>query len=124
MRLLLSQHVLGRVQAYFYSIEWQKRKGLPHAHILIIMENDSELKTAEAIDKVVSAEIPDKKKNPNLFDIIIRNNIHGPCGRCFNDKSYCLEKTPNGRLVCTKDFPKDYQKETQVVEGGYPVYRR
>ena len=27
-------------------------------------------------------------------------------------------------MVCTKDFPKDYQKETQVVEGGYPVYRR
>ena len=124
MKLLLSQHILGRVEAYFYSIEWQKRKGLPHAHILIIMENDSKPKTAESIDRVVSAEFPNKEDNPKLYDIIVRNNVHGPCGKCFDEKSYCLEKTPNGKLICSKGFPKDYQKETQVVEGGYPVYRR
>ena len=71
MKLLLSEHLLGRIEAYFYTIEWQKRKGLPHAHILIIMENESKPKTAEAIDKVVSAEIPNKNDNPKLFDIIV-----------------------------------------------------
>ena len=67
MKLLLSEHVLGRVQAYFYSIEWQKCRGLPHAHILIIMENDSKPKSAEAINNVVSAEIPNKQINPKLI---------------------------------------------------------
>ena len=124
MKLLLSEHVLGRIEAYFYTIEWQKRKGLPHAHILIIMETENKPKTAEAIDKVVSAEIPNKKNNPKLYEIIARNNIHGPCGKCFNERSYCLEKTSTGKLICSKDFPKDCQKETQVIEGGYPVYRR
>ena len=64
MKLLISEHLLGRIEAYFYSIEWQKRKGLPHAHILIIMENGSKPKTAEIIDKVVSAEIPNINDNP------------------------------------------------------------
>ena len=124
MKMLLQEHILGRVEAYFYSIEWQKRKGLPHAHILIIMEKDSKPKTVEAIDKVVCAEIPDKDENPKLYDIIIRNNLHGPCGKLFDEKLYCQEKTIKGRIYCTKEFPKDCQKETLVVDGGYPVYRR
>ena len=37
--LLVKQGVLGRVQSYMYTVEFQKR-GLPHAHILIIMIRD------------------------------------------------------------------------------------
>lgn len=36
---LLKKHILGKVQAYVYTIEWQKR-GLTHCHIQLIMVNE------------------------------------------------------------------------------------
>ncbi len=43
-------------------LSWQKR-GLTHAHILLIMAGDSKPKTADAINKIVCCEIPDKEIN-------------------------------------------------------------
>ena len=40
---LFVKHVLGRVRAWMYTIEFQKR-GLPHAHILAILEPDDKPK--------------------------------------------------------------------------------
>jgi len=39
---LLEDHILGEVQAYVYVVEFQKR-GLPHAHWLLIMRNKFKL---------------------------------------------------------------------------------
>ena len=61
--------VLGKVVAYVYTIEFQKR-GLPHAHILLILNTDSKIRDAEEIDKAVCAELPDEAANPRLFQII------------------------------------------------------
>ena len=45
--------------------------------------------------------------------------IHGPCGAA-NPRSPCME---NG--VCTKKYPKDFQKETIVdPDNNYATYRR
>jgi Helitron helicase-like domain at N-terminus len=51
---LTMNHVLGTVIAYLYVIEFQKR-GLPHAHILSIMDDIYKLKTPYDYDKVVCA---------------------------------------------------------------------
>lgn len=49
---------LGRVVSYLMVVEFQKR-GLPHAHILLILDEASQPKTSESIDNLVSATIPD-----------------------------------------------------------------
>ena len=54
----MKKHVFGKVNSHMYVIEFQKR-GLPHAHILLILEQQDKIKTIDDIDKIVSAEIPD-----------------------------------------------------------------
>ncbi|KAI5404584.1 hypothetical protein KIW84_051659 [Lathyrus oleraceus] len=49
--------VLGRVESYMYVAEFQKR-GLPHVHMLRILDNDDKLWETEECDYVVKAEIP------------------------------------------------------------------
>lgn len=89
--------------------------GLPHVHSLFWMDDEDHLITADQVDRVISAEIPDRVEDPELFDIIMRNNIHGPCGehsancdpaecRDHNPRCPCME---NGE--CKKRFPKPFQ---------------
>ncbi|XP_026412120.1 uncharacterized protein LOC113307871 [Papaver somniferum] len=56
---LFTKGVLGKVVAHVHVIEFQKR-GLPHAHILIILHEKDKLRTPDDYDKVVRAEIPDE----------------------------------------------------------------
>ncbi|XP_058733726.1 uncharacterized protein LOC131605381 [Vicia villosa] len=51
---LTKKHVLGRVVAYIYIIEFQKR-GLPHAHILLFMHPESKCPSPEDINNIISA---------------------------------------------------------------------
>ena len=75
---LLKLEILGRVKAHTATIEFQKR-GLPHAHILLIMDAECKPKRTDMIDSIVSTEIPDRDTNPKLYEIITTQNIHGPC---------------------------------------------
>ena len=117
------KEIFGKVKAFVGTIEQQKRKGLHHSHNLIILESDFVPRNPEDIDKIVSAEFPDPETNPKLHAIIKRNNMHGPCGK-LNPKSPCMETNDNGTIYCSKEFPKDLQKETTVTEYSYPKYRR
>ena len=51
------KHVLGRPLVHVYTIEFQKR-GLPHAHILIILSDQDKPRDPTMYDKIVCAEIP------------------------------------------------------------------
>ena len=97
-----------------YSVEWQKR-GLPHAHILIWLYYKI---TSNEIDDVISAEIPDENVDKGLYDIVVKNMIHGPCG-ALNENSPCMAK---GR--CTKQYPRLLVPNTITGNDGYPQYRR
>ena len=97
--------IFGKVKAFLYVIEFQKR-GLPHSHMLIILEALNKIRGIDAIDSLISAEIPDKLKNKKLFDVVINCMMHGPCG-VLNQSAICME---NGS--CTKQFPKDFQNTT------------
>ena len=57
---LLQKHVLGTPVAEVYTIEFQKR-GLPHVHILLILNNDDKIRDVEFLDTIICAEIPDHK---------------------------------------------------------------
>ncbi|XP_072054150.1 uncharacterized protein [Arachis hypogaea] len=109
--------VFGRVAAVVYTIEFQKR-GLPHAHILLFLHKDDKFPTAEDIDKIISAEIPDKKIDPEYFDAVEKHMMHGPCGVARKD-SPCMENSK-----CIRHFPKKFVENTTIDDDGYPVYRR
>ncbi|XP_061348566.1 uncharacterized protein LOC133293951 [Gastrolobium bilobum] len=102
---------------YVCTIEFQKR-GLPHAHILLFLNPSSKAESALDIDKLISAEIPDKETNPTLFMAVTSSMIHGPCGP-ENYKSPCMK---DGR--CSKKFPKNFCSRTLIDDDGFSHYKR
>ncbi|CAF3364304.1 unnamed protein product [Rotaria sp. Silwood2] len=76
------------------------------------------IKTADNVDNIISAELPDRYVQFELYSVILRQNIHGPCGR-LNPKSICMVEGS-----CSKNFPKAFCNETDVSTDGYPIYRR
>lgn len=58
--------IFGEVRCYImYSVEWQER-GLTHHILLWLIQRI----TPDAIDKVISAEIPDPDNDRNLYEIV------------------------------------------------------
>ncbi|KAI5415230.1 hypothetical protein KIW84_040612 [Lathyrus oleraceus] len=114
---LTKKSLLGKVLAYMYTIEFQKR-GLPHAHILIFLHPSNKYPTPSDIDRIISAEIPDQDTNEELYNLVKTHMIHDPCGFA-NRSSPCMK---DGK--CSKYFPKQFQPETIVDQDGFPVYRR
>lgn len=89
-----------------YSIVWQKR-GLPHAHILIWLVRKI---TPDQIDNIISAEIPDEISDPELFQVVTKNMIHGPCGQ-INIYSPCII---DGK--CSKRYPGALSSDTIRIQ--------
>ncbi|XP_012841939.1 PREDICTED: uncharacterized protein LOC105962187 [Erythranthe guttata] len=110
-------HIFGRIRAHVCTIEFQKR-GLPHAHILLWLDNDAKPKCSADIDRMICAEIPDKKTDRKMYNLVEKYMIHGPCGHA-NLNSPCMKDG-----VCTKRFPKKFVQRTEADPDGYPVYRR
>lgn len=112
--LLTKKNIFGPSKAFVYSVEWQKR-GLPHAHILLWLANKVQ---PDSIETIISAEIPDKQQYPMLYNIVIKNMIHGPCG-FHNPASPCMKEN-----ICSKKYPRQFISETQTGDDGYPTYKR
>jgi len=75
--LFLKKHHLGRVAAWAHVTEFQKR-GLPHEHFLLVMQDESKVHTPDDYDKYISAELPDQK---NLGDMTWRSGCVNLGGR-------------------------------------------
>ncbi|KAL8151508.1 hypothetical protein V2J09_021316 [Rumex salicifolius] len=95
-----------------YTIEFQKR-GLPHAHMLLWLRDESKAITANDIDDIISVEFPSQESDPEGHKAVVQHMVHGPCGD-DNKKAPCMS---DGK--CTKHFPKPYYAETTVDEDGY-----
>lgn len=117
MHLLTKTALFGDVVGYVSVIEFQKR-GLPHAHILLILANKH--KPAELVDydKLICAELLDKELFPKLYDIICRCNVHGLCGY-YNPNSPCMI---DGK--CRFKYPRRFCASTTLDDNGYPTYMR
>jgi hypothetical protein len=113
---LTKKHVLGRVNAVIWVVEFQKR-GLPHAHICVMLAPGNRPRTTEDIDKLVSARFPDKQRDPVLHGLVLKHMVHA-YGSC-NASSPCWKDG-----VCGKMFPKDQTDVTHQTDDGYPRYAR
>ena len=126
---LVKDCIFGKVVAILYVIEWQKR-GLPHIHILIILADPDRPRTTDIVDSIVVAELPpspfengiselEQQKRKPLFDSVVTNMLHGPCGT-INPNSPCMEQ---GK--CKHRYPKSLLDKTIMDhETSHPVYRR
>lgn len=114
MKDLVDRGRLGRVVSYLMVVEFQKR-GLPHAHILLILDEASQPKTSESIDNLVSATIPDPISEPILYELVTNTMLHGPCKKGFA----CWQNSQ-----CNLRYPKPFTESTTLAEGSYPLYRR
>jgi hypothetical protein len=111
---LVKEKVFGEITGRVHTIEFQKR-GLPHAHILIIAKAEYRPQTAEDVDRVVSVEIPDRKTDRKLYDVVSTCMLYGPC----SEGSMCWKDG-----ACTKRFPKEWREDSTMSQDGYPKYRR
>ena len=120
--------IFGKVAAILWVIEFQKR-GLPHAHILVILAENDRLASSSDVDNVISAELPpdpeafpigpQKEQAQRLEKIILQNMVHGPCGK-LNPSSPCMV---DGN--CSKSFPKNFAAKTNInPDSTYPEYKR
>ncbi|XP_057720223.1 uncharacterized protein LOC130934697 [Arachis stenosperma] len=107
----------GPLNAGMYTIEFQKR-GLPHAHMLLWLNGESNLQSVEIVDKFICAELPNPQKFPSLYNVVTKYMIHGPCG-ALRPSSPCMK---DGK--CSKFYPKRFVDQTSFDEDGYPIYRR
>ncbi|KAL4585021.1 hypothetical protein LXL04_009634 [Taraxacum kok-saghyz] len=93
-----------------YTVEFQKR-GLPHAHICLFMHPDCRLRTVDHIDPIISAEIPNKDDDPELYDLVSEFMMHALVVLIILDV--------NAWLITNK-----FIEHTSIDGNGYPLYRR
>ena len=131
---LFKDGIFGRVIAHLHVIEFQKR-GLPHAHILVILATEHRLKTVDDIDACVSAELPvppeaDDYETEEEYDaayaryeqlasLVVKHVTHQECG-ALNPHASCMEG-----CFCKANFPKAFAAATTYSDSQiYPIYRR
>ena len=119
-REIMVDGIFGKVSAHTYAVEWQKR-GSPHCHIILWLENKHALDRPEDIDRIIKAEIPDDS-NPRYLSAVKSFMIHNVCGSS-NPKAPCNTEV-NGRVICSKRFPMAFCDATVVGENAYAQYRR
>lgn len=103
--------------AVIYTVEFQK-KGLPHAQIILFLHNDDKPTTPEDIDCLITSEIHDAEKEPELYATVKKFMVHGPCDS-LDISAPCMEDSK-----CLKYYPKDFNEYTTINDGGFTIYRR
>uniref|UniRef100_A0A914I8I8 ATP-dependent DNA helicase n=1 Tax=Globodera rostochiensis TaxID=31243 RepID=A0A914I8I8_GLORO len=118
---LTERHVLGKVAGWCYSVEHQKR-GMPHIHMLLILDKGGRIISPEQVDEYVSARIPtlppidDHSPEANQQ----RRLWHNVTTMMLHDcNAACLEGSN-----CRKHFPKPYSDRTELSEVRYTNYVR
>ena len=123
MNDLTNAMVMGRRSGNVDVVEFQKR-GLPHCHILLILNEQDRLHTAHDVDQVITAELP---PDPNTFPVgpqreqarlleqfVVNNMVHN-----------CTEVCRQQGSECQKGFPKQYSAVTHWDDNAfYPTYMR
>ncbi|CAN0898455.1 ATP-dependent DNA helicase PIF1 [Linum grandiflorum] len=107
----------GKNVASMHTVEFQKR-GLPHVHIILWLQDIYKPTTPAKVDHIISAELPDPQHDPVGYDAVTKFMLHGPCGDT-HPTCPCMKNNK-----CSKYFPKPYASETTFDEHGHVTYRR
>jgi hypothetical protein len=86
---IFEKHVFGYAIGKIVVVEFQQR-GLPHAHILVILDPNDRPVCSEDFDNLFQATIPDKDKEPLLFSLVSEHQVHD-CekGNCIDEDGNC-----------------------------------
>ena len=95
-------------------VEFQKR-GLPHIHVLIWLDQDDKICDADQVDSIVSAKIPDPQLHPLLHQTVT-NWLHGPCGY-IKPNAPCMVDNQ-----CSKHYPKEFNEHTTVTQKTVSMF--
>lgn len=117
MNDMFKQSIFDADVDHVWTIEFQKR-GLQQAHILLTIAEADKLWNVDDYDQWISVELPDPQLHPQLYDIVLHNMVHGPCGSLYPTSSYMVNKK------CSKNYPKSFVLETHTNEDGYPLYKQ
>uniref|UniRef100_A0A1S4BAU6 Helitron helicase-like domain-containing protein n=1 Tax=Nicotiana tabacum TaxID=4097 RepID=A0A1S4BAU6_TOBAC len=94
---IFKKKIFGPVAAHVFVVEFQKR-GLPHIHLLIILEQGYKITLADQYDKFISAELPDEEEYPLLHDLVVKHMMHGPCGK-HRPTNSCMKDDDGEKVV-------------------------
>nr|GMD14732.1 ATP-dependent DNA helicase PIF1 [Ipomoea batatas] len=120
---IAKKKIFGEIAAYTYVIEFQKR-GLPHAHFLIILKDNCHAISPSFVDNFVSTEIPDKHLQPVLYELVKQHMVHGPCG-FLNPNCPCMtQRKCKSAPTCKSKYPKLFSDATEFADDSYPIYKR
>jgi hypothetical protein len=75
LKVIKNEGFFGTVQGMIHVVEFQKR-GLPHAHILIILKSQDKPRTTDDINRFVSAGIPNSNVDRELYQIVTSTMLH------------------------------------------------
>ncbi|XP_028108813.1 uncharacterized protein LOC114307620 [Camellia sinensis] len=114
---VIRKKLFGPVTTFTYVIEFQKR-GLPHVHLLLILQRGHKLDSPEKFDDFISAELPNKEKFSHLYSMVVKNMMHDSCGS-LNSNNVCMK---NG--LCKNHYPRDFVSMTTIKADGYLNYRQ
>ena len=94
--------------------------GMPHIHMLLILDKNAQITTPEQVDQFVSARIPSL---PPMTDTSVQANQqrrlwHYVTSMMLHDcnKACLTRRTIRGKEtdVCSKNFPKPYSDQTTI----------
>ena len=112
---ILKKEVFGKINGCIYTIELQKR-GLPHCHMLLILDRATKPVTTDDFDNFVGAELPNPTNDSDLYETMTNTCLHGPCGSDF-PLAPCVKTNNNGTRYCSKQYPKTFCNNTYLREG-------
>lgn len=114
---IFKKKIFGPVAAHVFVVEFQKR-GLPHIHLLLILEEGYKITSPDHYDKFISAELPDKEEFPQLYNLVVKHMMHGPCGK-NRPTNPCMK---DGQ--CKSHYPRPFSNKSIQGKDGYPIYKR
>jgi PIF1-like helicase/Helitron helicase-like domain at N-terminus len=109
---------LGLIDYQIHVIEYQKR-GLPHAHILVKLSPEIPF---SYLSELISAEVPDRKENPSLYDKVMGFMQHSKNHLSQDSRGRSQRCNKNG--FCQYNFPQPIRATNQIDDRGRVQWRR
>ena len=124
--VLIKGAILGQVSHFYWKKEYQNR-GAPHYHALVWISGapvagvDKTSKVLSFIEERIMCKIPDMVESPNLYQMVMRYQLH----KC---SAYCKRKTkcgPNKYITkCKFGFPRTVTKTTVLHDACDALKKR